>query len=594
MLKFLHHLAIRAQLILLAFCTGTIMLVIILFIYFQVSGLVSRYNNEYTDNMMFQIMNTIDSNSKQVDRLLTSVAFNQTVQSYINITDPEKKYSTFKDINNYMINLSNTYEGIIDIAILDRNGNKVYFLNGENEQLKAILRKIPEYDGIYYSGIHEIQYQARLRKCFVVVTAVKSILSDSSTGSLLGTAVIVIDASILSMDVNNELNDSNTHFFLLDRDNDMYSMSQEADLAIHDDAYLDYAMVEPGTYDARIGEVDYVVNKQDIGATGGKLISVVPKQKLLKDVNQTRTIAIISFLAALALLSVPFMVIMNNIVNPLSKFLRFFTSVREEKLGGLKQRLKVDGYREMNIMVREFNGLLDEIDSLTQKLVLTNSRLYEAELEQKRSELSYLKSQINPHFLYNTLEALKGSAVNEGADKTFRMAKALAQVFRYSVKGSDVVSLREEIEIIKHYLYIQQVRFNGRIRAEYCFSEEALECRIPQMILQPVVENAVFHGLEMKIGGGMIQLEGAVDETGGLSIVVVDDGMGMDGETLGRIRDSISEGTAWSRTAGGNESIGIKNVDNRIKLTYGAEYGLFIESQTGQGTSVTIRLPARR
>lgn len=592
--RFLHKLTIRAQMVLLAFFTGAIMLVIILLTYFQVSGLVTRYNDEYTENMMYQIESTIAGNCRQIGQVLTGVAFNRTVQTYIGMTDPEEKYRTFKDINSYMISLASMYDGIIDIAVVDRNGQRVYFLNGENEQVKEAILQSQASEGVYFSPIVEIEYVSGVRKCFVVSTDIKSILYGNSSGGILGRAAVVIDADLLSMDVNPELNESNTRFYLLDRSNHVYSRSQATASDIHDDAYMDYAAVPPGTYSTRIGATNYVVNKTDISAYGGKLISVVPEQQLLKDINRTRLLAIGLFFGALALLSVPFMVIMHNIVNPLNKFVRFFTLVKEKKLGGLKQRLDAGGYREMAVMVGQFNGLLDEIDSLTQKLVQTNSRLYEAEIEQKKSELSYLKSQINPHFLYNTLEVLKGSAIDEGAEKTHGMAKALAQVFRYSVKGADVVTLREEVEIIRHYLYIQQVRFNGRIRVEYCFSDRSLECRIPQMILQPIVENAVFHGLEMKLGEGCIRLEADVDQFYNLVVVVQDDGIGMDGETLEKIRESMSWANfGISRHTAGNERIGIKNVDNRIRLMYGGDYGISIESEPGLGTKVTIRLPAR-
>ena len=594
MLKFLKKLSIRAQLLLLAISTGIVMFTIIFLIYSQVSKIVASYNSEYTDNMMFQIKRTISNNCGQLDRLLTSIAFDRTVQTYISETDPEKKYLIFKDLNNLMINLSSMNEGIIDISILDKNDKRVYFLHGENQQLKDIMQNVPNGIDKYYTEVHEIKYTEQMRKCFVIAFDINSILNNNATGEKLGKVAIVLDAEVFSLGVNKELNNSNTRFYLLDRANKVYSVSQSSPSEKNNDAYIQYADVTPGKYTTILDGKRYVINKENLPELDGKIVSVVPEEELFYDISWTRKLSISLFILALALLSIPFMVITNNIVSPLKKFIKFFSLVKEKNLVGLKQRLNAEGYLEMVIMVGEFNNLLDEIDTLTQKLVYTNSRLYESELENKKSELAYLKSQVNPHFLYNTLEVMKGSAIAEGAEKTLGMAKALAQIFRYSVKGTDIVTLREEVEIIKNYLFIQLVRFNGRFKASYDFSEEMLQCNIPKMILQPIAENAVFHGLETKLGEGCLWFEGKIDELQDLYISIKDDGVGIDDETLNHIKTRLIESHDSNRFDSSNENIGIKNVDNRIKLTYGNEYGVEIRSVFGQGTEVVIRIPARR
>jgi two-component system, sensor histidine kinase YesM len=594
MLKFLRKLHIRSQFMLLALSTGIVMFTIIFLIYAQVSKIVAAYNSEYTDNMMFQIERTISSNCKQVDRLLTSIAFDRIVQNYISETDPEKKYLIFKDLNNLIINLSSMNDTILDIAILDKNDERVYFLHGENEQVKDIIGNIPENDGNYYTGVQEIKYTEQLKKCFVVSCDIESILADSTSSQKMGKVAIVLDAEMLSLNVNQELNRSSTRFYLLDRADKVYSVSQPSQTEKAGDAYMQYAKVAPGKYSMNLEGKEYAINKANLPELDGKIISVIPEEELFFDIALTRKLSIALFLLALAILAVPFMVITNNIVSPLKKFISFFSLVKEKKLVGLQQRLKAEGYVEMAVMVREFNNLLDEIENLTQKLVYTNSRLYESELEKKKSELAYLKSQINPHFLYNTLEVMKGCAIDEGAVNTLGMAKALAQVFRYSVKGADLVTLSEEVEIIKSYLFIQQIRFSGRFTIFYDFSEESLQCAIPKMILQPIAENAIFHGLETKLGEGRLWFEGRVDERQELTIRIRDDGVGIGSETLGRIAARLKDSHETDRFDASNENIGIKNVDNRIKLTYGDQYGVQISSVSGQGTEVTIRLPAGR
>lgn len=597
MLRFLKKLPIGTQLLLLALSTGIIMFTIIWFIYFDVSKVIAKYNHEYTDNMMYQIKRAISNNCDLFDRLLTSIAYNRIVQSYTVEKDVEKKSLMFKDVNNFFINLSSMNEGIIDFVLLDSEGERVYFLKGEKTEVKKILKDLSIGKKSYVTEYKEIDFQGQIKKCFIIASNMYSLLSESITGEKIGTAAIILDAGVLSLDVNEDLGESATRFYLLDRNNKMYSRSQPSGLeqAISIDAFTGYADSSPGSYEMKVDGKKYVVNKENLPELDGKIISVVPEEKLFYDLAWTKKLTITLFIIALSLLSIPFMLIINNIVSPLRKFMKFISSVKEGNLKGLKQKISLEGYAEMEFMVGEFNSLLGEIDDLTRRLVTTSTRLYEAELEKKKSELAYLKSQINPHFLYNTLEVMKGSAIDEGATKTMGMARALAQIFRYSAKGADIVPLREEVEIIKYYLQIQQVRFNGRFHIRYEISDETLDCGIPKMTLQPIVENAIFHGLEKKRGEGHLWIEGRVDEFTDLLVSVKDDGAGMEDETVKKIQMKLMDAQGADEPADERyASIGITNVNNRIKLTYGETYGIKIRSALGQGTEVIIKIPARR
>jgi two-component system sensor histidine kinase YesM len=595
MFRFLKKLPIRTQLLLLAVSTGIIMFAIIFSIYFQVSGVVAKYNNEYTDNMMFQIKKKISYNCDIIDRLLSSMAYNRLVQAYTFEKDVTKKSLLYKDVNNFLINLSSMNEGIIDLVVLDNSYQRVYYLKGENTGTNEIIKSLSIGNSNYYTDVRVINYKEQDRSCFIIACNMYSILNNNITGEKLGIAAIVMDAGVFSLDINNDMRESATKFYLLDRNNRIYSRSQPVTTDKSTEIILDYTDFSPGRYIAKVDGDKYVINKENIPELNGKIISVVPEDKLLYDITWARKLTVSFYILSLALLSIPFMLIVKNIVSPLTKFIRFFSIVKGGNLKGLKQRISVEGYAEMEVMVGEFNGLLDEIDNLTHRLVTTSTRLYETELEKKKSELGYLKSQINPHFLYNTLEVMKGSAVDEDAPKTMSMAKALAQIFRYSVKGSDIISLREEIEIIKYYLQIQQVRFNDRFHISYEFTDDALNCPIPKMILQPIVENAIFHGLETKLGEGHLWIIGRIDNFSDLCISIKDDGAGMDTETIDQIQTNLLEEQKLARFfEDNNSSIGITNVNNRIKLIYGNSYGVKIKSMLGQGTEVILKIPAGR
>lgn len=219
-----------------------------------------------------------------------------------------------------------------------------------------------------------------------------------------------------------------------------------------------------------------------------------------------------------------------------------------------------------------------------------------AQVLDSQAEISSLQSQINPHFLYNTLETIRGKALAHKEEDIATMIEMLARLFRYNISRSDkVASLAEEVENVRNYITIQNFRFENRFRLIEDFSDlgETIDrCLLPTLTLQPLVENAIHHGLERKEGRGTILLRGFLTDEE-LIVQVQDDGVGIDEETLAHIRDSLmhSEAVPVSQKSGAHNGIALANVQRRIRLSYGANYGLNIMSASGFGTKVEIVLP---
>lgn len=216
-----------------------------------------------------------------------------------------------------------------------------------------------------------------------------------------------------------------------------------------------------------------------------------------------------------------------------------------------------------------------------------------ASLLRQQAELDALQSQINPHFLYNTLDSIRGQALAEGAEDIANMTEALSTFFRYSISNrSNVVTLEEELENIRSYFMIQQFRFNNRFRLEMPeFPKDLLEaCRLPKLTLQPILENTILHGMEGKIGQGVITLR--VEQTGNRTLITVsDDGAGMREETLLRLQAKLRDEEPVPLERKQGSGIALPNVNRRIKLLFGPEYGVRIMSTLGLGTDVEISLP---
>ena len=220
-------------------------------------------------------------------------------------------------------------------------------------------------------------------------------------------------------------------------------------------------------------------------------------------------------------------------------------------------------------------------------------------LDEEQTELTALQSQINPHFLYNTLESIRGQALMDDNREIAGMVEALSSFFRYSIsRKGKLVTLREELANINNYMLIQCYRFNNRFSLEVLIDEEdeeAYDFLIPKLIIQPVVENAIYHGLEEKLEGGRVTIEVIVtDKT--LILTISDNGSGIEGAALAKLNQRIHSPSMRVEEEGGqkqhNTGIALPNIHKRIQLLFGEEYGVNVYSTVGQGTDVEITIPA--
>ena len=225
---------------------------------------------------------------------------------------------------------------------------------------------------------------------------------------------------------------------------------------------------------------------------------------------------------------------------------------------------------------------IDRAERLVYEMIDNNKRLveenYQAKLEERRVQLFALQAQINPHFLYNTLECINWMAFQRGADEISQAVTMLAKYFRLSLnKGREIVSIADEVELARTYLAIQNIRFHSAITVEIIMPENMAEYKIPKLVLQPFVENAAIHGILKKPSrSGKIQIHIA-EEPDLIRIVVMDDGVGMSEE---RLREILGKGQ--------NDHYGIYNAESRIRLYYGEEYGIQITSEKNEGTKVEL------
>ncbi len=242
-----------------------------------------------------------------------------------------------------------------------------------------------------------------------------------------------------------------------------------------------------------------------------------------------------------------------------------------------------DDPAEVYEISRGYNALLERIE---ENII----REYEIELNQKRTELQMLQYQVNPHFLYNTLNAISAIARLYDTPYISEVSESLSRLFSYSVKGGQDAALREELDCLRNYIHIQKVRFPEKFEVSWEVEPGLEACRVPKLLLQPLVENAIDHGIAPKGEKGRIEIRiGYGEEPGTGEILVEDDGVGISEDELGRLRAAL-EGAEPSRDPEGG--IGIRNVHMRVRNYYGARYGVVLRSREGCGTQVRILFPA--
>jgi two-component system, sensor histidine kinase YesM len=304
---------------------------------------------------------------------------------------------------------------------------------------------------------------------------------------------------------------------------------------------------------------------------------VIPKDMIFKDIDAVRLkIFLITFLCIL------FVILLTQLSTSIfSKRISAITSaMKMVRVGNFGAKITTKPYGdEINDIAINFNEMCTDLTEYINKV-------YVYELYKKNAELEALQTQINPHFIYNTLEAIRMSATSHGDSNVSQMIYLLAKLFRNIVKEENVVSIEHEISNAKLYLDLFKIRFGSNFSYQFTIDPQINSLWIPKHILQPLIENYVIHGYDIKNNHNHIHISCELVAED-ILITIVDNGLGIDAEHLEQINEHLQSTEPISRT-----HIGLKNVNERIKLIYGLNYGVSINSKPFQGTTVTLRISA--
>ena len=376
-----------------------------------------------------------------------------------------------------------------------------------------------------------------------------------------------------------ELASSDGYLYLIDGDGEIiYHPRQQLIYAgLLEENNRTAAGYEDGSHAETFGGAKRQVTVKTVGYTGWKLVGVVPADNIWDNYGQLLLFFLFVVLFSIFLLVFVNLHLSERISVPIKTLER---AVKELEAGREEVDIDVSGPYEIERLGHSIRSMVSTMRHLMDDII-------EQEAQKRRSELDVLQSQINPHFLYNTLDSVVWMTENGRTDEAILMVTSLARFFRISLsRGSNIIPIADELEHARHYLTIQKMRYKNKFSAVIAAEDGVEGLYTIKLIVQPILENAIYHGMAYADGDGEITVRARRDGED-VVIEVADNGPGMPEETVERLLDQSYAAAPGTKGSG----IGLRNVHQRIRLTFGEEYGLAIHSEPDAGTTVCIRLP---
>ena len=537
------------------------------------------------------IMDNIDKQLALAEQLSDWIFINKTLEKILTrdyTEQPSRLDSdmwTFWDIEDLQLRNSGIGKYVMSVLIEGNNsidlrwGIDASYIDKEKIQNDEWFQKQLDNNGkVYWYGI--IENPASFTYENNVFPVVRPII-HSSLNTKIGWSLINFKESLIS-DVFKKFNtDTSKSIYVIDQrgvcvsstdrnllGNDLSNQSQIQKILDMGD----------GNFPIQINNEKTLLVFHKSQHTGWIIVQELSYSFLDKQKNVLLKMTLMILLAVLLISSVMTVYLSFRITRPVSMLQKRLKQISD---GNFTRDVTVEGDDELGTLGKGLNLMSSDINKLL-------DRLLEEESVKRRLEINMLQSQINPHFLYNTLNTIKWIAIIQKADGVRDAVSALGRLLRNTICDADEkITIKEEVEILKDYMYIQNLRYNGSVDVQYSFCDEDIQNHtILKLTLQPIVENAIFHGIEPKKAAGTIKITFSNGESN-ISICIEDDGVGMTEE---QIKDVLS-GRKHEEKLRGMSGVGVNNVSERLKLSYGKEYGINIESVVGEYTKVYITIP---
>lgn len=407
------------------------------------------------------------------------------------------------------------------------------------------------------------------------VFSLSKAIRDKNTGEVLGVILLDIKHDIISQSIESiTLGEKGFVFVIDDNEHIVYTPTNPITYRVNPDwLKLDLEQVT-----TRIKGEKYQIRQKYSDYMGWKIVGVFSLDEIMEPINTILYILIICLFITLTCIIVFSLKISQTITKPIIQLKRL---MKRAEAGDLKVRFEVNYQDEVSELGNNFNQMLDRIEDLIQMV-------YMEQKNKRTAELKVLQEQIKPHFLYNTLDTINWMAREYEAEDIVRVVDALTSMYRIGLShGKDYITLEDEIKYVSNYLYIQKIRYGNKLDYEVIEEESLKECEVPKLILQPLIENAIYHGIKTKRGGGRLVICTRELEGNFMELSVEDDGSGMTPEKVEGLNQMLNE----AATIEENKSFGLFYIKERLRIRYGNRFSVQVTSRKDLGTKVTIRIP---
>ena len=535
-----------------------------------------------TEVILSQVGKNIGRYISNIESISGIISTNKDIMNYLE--DPEAPdaglaRTNFSTFLNYMPQID---QNIVSVFVFNKENNPVY--------VPSYLRMKADYDITQDEWFRRVEGNTTDAPALTgtqvrtmtrgdnpwVISLARRIL-NRTTGEVIGTQLVELNYSVID-EILNDINlGTKGYIFIVDKNKQM---------VYHPQLQLIYSGLKTENIDAALNAQATVVELPDenkiydvtkIPGTDFTMVGVTFMDEIVASSQEMIAIYVILTLIMTLAAFIGSVQMAKYVTRPLSKLER---AVGEVEKGDLNANFNIKGTLETEKFAASLGSMISTVKQLMEQIVDDQERI-------RTSELKALQSQINPHFLYNTLDSIVWIAEETGSEKIKEITVALANYFRIVLSsGKDIISVHEEIEHVRSYLVIQKMRYET---LDYTIdvSRDALPLMMPKLLLQPIVENAIYHGVKNNADGGTIWVRGFVKEDK-LIFEIEDNGRGMRPHELERIFEKNR------RPAIKHGGVAMRNIRERFELYYGKEYGLEVQSAYRRGTRVTVTLPARR
>lgn len=535
---------------------------------------------EYSIQLIEQVNSDIDSYMDYLHNISVLIASDGDVHDYLfneKQTDQERR-ERFSRITTQFSTIMETRDDIVNIGIIGENGryiiNTGYFKVNENVEMESLAWVQKAYEKRGITAISSSHVQNLVDGKYEWVITLGKALQNKTSRELEGIFFADLNYSSISELCSGISFGSKGYIFILDGNGNLIYHPQQQLLysGLKTEKIQEVLGSKESSFVTEDGKL-YSISKSR--ETGWTVVGVSYIDDLLKNSDETSRIYIISAVMILLAALVLAYVLSYGITKPI---MLLGDSMKEVEKGHFDHAvLEVSGQNEIARLSAAFNMMITEIKHLMEQNV-------EEQRQKRKSELRALQAQINPHFLYNTLDSIIWMAEWGKTKEVVLMTSSLAKLLRQSISNqNELVRVEEEVEYTRSYLTIQKMRYKDKLEYDIQVSPEVLDQKIPKLVLQPLVENAIYHGIKYKEGKGVVRIEGQLEQKE-LILKISDDGIGMTGEQLSKIFEK-------RETDIRKNGVGVLNVHERIQLYYGKDYGLRFFSILGEGTVVEVHIP---